>query len=113
MLFLLEIKKKVALLHFAHLQGTKMSNNFTSFTDFKNKNCEAPNILIKFYSSVFCGYRSDIHDEQHQQDRCVQMFLLSDEEARGPEVSVTKNLRSHPGQLQPERFSPSEAQQSK
>lgn len=98
----LKLKKKWLYYILHTSKGPKWAITF--FTDFKNKNCEVLNTLIKFYSSVFCGYCSDIHDKQHQHDRCVQVFLLLDEAARGPKVSVTKNLCSHPGQPQPERF---------
>lgn len=29
---------------------------------------------------MFCGHLFDIHDEQHQQEMCMQAFLLSEEE---------------------------------
>lgn len=33
-------------------------------------------LFVKFYSSVFCGYCSDILDEQHQEEIHLQLFLL-------------------------------------
>lgn len=49
-------------------------------------------LFVKFYSSVFHEYSSDILDGQHQEEIHLQLFLLSDEGAHKPEASVTMNL---------------------
>lgn len=71
-------------------QNEQYIHLFTAFIFLKEKS--KTSLFVKFYSSMFHGYCSVIFDELYQEEIHLQIFLLSDESARKPEVSGTMNL---------------------